>query len=55
MFTVTSVDLRDESGSTALLTDQYELIMLAAALRDGCAARRCTFEVFARRLPHGRR
>ncbi|MGW1743421.1 nicotinate phosphoribosyltransferase [Nocardia sp. NPDC001965] len=29
--------------------------MLAAALRDGSAARRCTFEVFARRLPHGRR
>ncbi|NUS93584.1 MAG: nicotinate phosphoribosyltransferase [Nocardia sp.] len=47
--------MRDESGSTALLTDQYELIMLAAALRDGSAARRCTFEVFARRLPHGRR
>ncbi|MEU4313002.1 nicotinate phosphoribosyltransferase [Nocardia sp. NPDC024068] len=29
--------------------------MLAAALADGSAARRCTFEVFARRLPHGRR
>ncbi|PRC41958.1 nicotinate phosphoribosyltransferase, partial [Mycobacterium sp. ITM-2017-0098] len=29
--------------------------MLAAALRDGTAHRRSTFEVFARRLPEGRR
>ena len=29
--------------------------MLAAALRDGTAERRTTFEVFARRLPDGRR
>lgn len=42
------------SGS-ALLTDHYELTMLSAALRDGTAARRCVFEVFARRLPTGRR
>ncbi|BBZ21235.1 nicotinate phosphoribosyltransferase [Mycolicibacterium gadium] len=42
-------------GSTALLTDKYELTMLAAALRDGTAHRRTTFEVFARRLPEGRR
>lgn len=41
--------------STALLTDQYELTMLQAALRSGAAHRRCTFEVFARRLPQGRR
>jgi nicotinate phosphoribosyltransferase len=41
--------------STALLTDKYELTMLAAALRDGTAHRRTTFEVFARRLPEGRR
>lgn len=41
--------------STALLTDKYELTMLAAALRDGSAHRPCTFEVFARRLPDGRR
>jgi nicotinate phosphoribosyltransferase len=41
--------------STALLTDQYELTMLQAALADGSAGRRCTFEVFARRLPNGRR
>jgi nicotinate phosphoribosyltransferase len=41
--------------STALLTDKYELTMLEAALRDGTAQRRTTFEVFARRLPDGRR
>ncbi|GAB2678019.1 nicotinate phosphoribosyltransferase [Nocardia goodfellowii] len=29
--------------------------MLAAALADGSAERQCTFEVFARRLPNGRR
>jgi nicotinate phosphoribosyltransferase len=39
----------------ALLTDKYELTMLAAALRDGTAGRRTTFELFARRLPDGRR
>jgi nicotinate phosphoribosyltransferase len=43
------------SESTALYTDQYELTMVAAALADGAAGRRCTFEVFARRLPEGRR
>ncbi|MET0435081.1 MAG: nicotinate phosphoribosyltransferase [Cellulomonas sp.] len=41
--------------STALLTDRYELTMLQAALADGTAGRRCVFEVFTRRLPHGRR
>ena len=41
--------------STALLTDQYELTMLAGALADGSDRRRCSFEVFARRLPDGRR
>ncbi len=40
---------------TGLLTDKYELTMLAAALRDGTANRRTTFELFARRLPEGRR
>lgn len=44
-----------EGGSTALLTDKYELTMLSAALRDGSAGRRTTFELFARRLPGGRR
>jgi len=38
------------SNSTALLTDQYELTMLASALADGSASRRCTFEVFTRGL-----
>ncbi|MFC4857983.1 nicotinate phosphoribosyltransferase [Actinophytocola glycyrrhizae] len=41
--------------STALLTDHYELTMLAAALADGTAERQCVFETFARRLPAGRR
>ncbi len=41
--------------STALLTDRYELTMVAAALSDGTAARQCVFELFARRLPDGRR
>ncbi|QJY44727.1 nicotinate phosphoribosyltransferase [Pseudonocardia broussonetiae] len=41
--------------STALLTDRYELTMVAAALADGTADRQCVFEVFARRLPDGRR
>src|SRR3954468_23009732 len=42
-------------ASTALLTDHYELTMLEAALRSGAATRRGVFEVFARRLPDGRR
>lgn len=42
-------------GTTALLTDHYELTMLQAALARGTAHRRCVFEVFARRLPNGRR
>ena len=41
--------------STALLTDRYELTMVDAALRDGRANRRSVFELFARRLPTGRR
>jgi nicotinate phosphoribosyltransferase len=40
---------------TALLTDQYELTMVDAALRSGAANRRCVFEVFARSLPGRRR
>ena len=42
-------------ASTALLTDMYELTMLQAALADGTGDRPCTFEVFGRRLPEGRR
>jgi nicotinate phosphoribosyltransferase len=41
--------------STALLTDRYELTMLQAAIADGTVDRACVFEVFARRLPAGRR
>jgi nicotinate phosphoribosyltransferase len=44
-----------DSPCAGLLTDKYELTMLAAALRDGTAHRRATFELFARRLPQGRR
>lgn len=43
------------SNSTALLTDRYEFTMLDAALNDGTAQKQCAFEVFARRLPGGRR
>ncbi|MGW4058753.1 nicotinate phosphoribosyltransferase [Amycolatopsis sp. NPDC004747] len=43
------------TASTALLTDHYELTMLGSALADGTHARPCVFEVFARRLPDGRR
>jgi len=41
--------------TTSLLTDRYELTMLQAGLRSGAAHRRSVFEVFARRLPQGRR
>jgi nicotinate phosphoribosyltransferase len=41
--------------TTALLTDHYELTMLRAALQSGTADHRSVFELFARRLPPGRR
>ena len=41
--------------NTALLTDHYEVTMVRAALRYPIAHRQCVFEVFARRLPDGRR
>lgn len=41
--------------SLGLRTDHYELTMVGAALRDGTAGRHSVFEVFARRLPGGRR
>ena len=40
---------------TALLTDQYELTMVQAALHSRTAGRVSVFEVFARHLPNGRR
>ncbi|MCY3785482.1 MAG: nicotinate phosphoribosyltransferase [bacterium] len=42
-------------ASAALMTDQYELTMIDAALRSGTADLPATFEVFCRRLPPGRR
>ena len=42
-------------GSTALLTDHYELTMVQSALDSGAAHRRSVFELFPRRLPAGRR
>ncbi|HZI97537.1 MAG TPA: nicotinate phosphoribosyltransferase [Actinomycetales bacterium] len=48
-------DSTPDRAGTALLTDRYELTMVQAALRSGEAQRRCVFEVFARRLPTGRR
>ncbi|WP_423923259.1 nicotinate phosphoribosyltransferase [Frigoribacterium sp. 2-23] len=41
--------------TSALLTDRYEITMVEAALRSGTAHRDSVFEVFARRLPEGRR
>ncbi|HEU5222102.1 MAG TPA: nicotinate phosphoribosyltransferase [Candidatus Lumbricidophila sp.] len=43
------------TGSSALRTDRYEFTMVDAALADGTGQRRSQFEVFARRLPDGRR
>lgn len=40
---------------TALLTDKYELTMLSSLVADGLADTPATFELFARRLPPGRR
>lgn len=42
-------------STTALLTDHYELTMLASSLADGTGDRWCVFELFARSLPNGRR
>jgi nicotinate phosphoribosyltransferase len=41
-------------GTTAFLTDRYEVTMLEAALRSGRALAPATFEVFTRRLPDRR-
>jgi len=53
--TATAADPPVNAGSTALFTDRYELTMLQAAIADGTVNRQCVFEVFARRLPAGRR
>ncbi|MFF8596104.1 nicotinate phosphoribosyltransferase [Streptomyces sp. NPDC015220] len=52
---VADLGLPVDVPSTALFTDHYELTMLQAALKAGTAERRSVFEVFTRRLPHGRR
>ncbi len=41
--------------SAGLLTDRYELTMLASWVTDGSVHHRSVFEAFARRLPEGRR
>ena len=41
--------------TTAFLTDKYEVTMLQAMLRAGRADHRAVFDLFARRLPKGRR
>jgi nicotinate phosphoribosyltransferase len=41
--------------TSALLTDRYELTMIDAAIGSGRHTAECVFEVFARRLPDGRR
>ena len=53
--TATAADPPVTAGSTALFTDRYELTMLQAAIADGTVDRHCVFEVFARRLPAGRK
>ena len=42
-------------ASAGLLTDRYELTMLASFIGEGIVGRRAVFECFARRLPSGRR
>jgi nicotinate phosphoribosyltransferase len=49
------VDEGAPAASTAFLTDHYELTMLEGAVRSHAGGRRSAFEVFARRLPEGRR
>lgn len=41
--------------TTGLLTDKYELTMLSSFVSDGTAEHDSVFELFARRLPQGRR
>ena len=42
-------------NSTAFLTDKYELTQLQAMLQAGKAHQKATFDLFARKLPAGRR
>ena len=43
------------NGPTSFYTDHYELTMVDAARKAGTADRKAVFELFARRLPTGRR
>src|SRR5215831_13207117 len=51
----TKTDDNPMTSSPAFHTDRYELGNLQGALHSGVAGRRAVFEVFARRLPAGRR
>ena len=42
-------------SSTAFLTDKYEITMLQAILEAGKGDEEVVFDLFARRLPKGRR
>lgn len=53
--TARSISSHKAVNSSALLTDTYELTMLQSALHDGSAHKPVTFEMFARKLPPGRR
>lgn len=44
-----------ETMTTAFKTDKYELTMLQAMLKSGRAHQQAVFELFARKLPEGRR
>lgn len=50
-----TVETGTKRRSTAALTDQYELTMVQAALASGMGQHRAVFELFARKLPVGRR
>lgn len=43
------------SATTSFLTDRYELTMVESTLKSGLAHKKAVFELFARRLPTGRR
>ncbi len=45
----------DQSYTTSLFTDRYELTMLDASIRAGIVGRQAIFDVYARSLPDGRR
>ena len=48
------VSLWPQEDDLGLMTDLYQLTMMAGYFRSGMADRRAEFELFVRRLPHGR-